>query len=89
MTGNLHPAAMGKYRILDRIGAGAMGEVFRARDEALGRVVALKTIVERAGDPQHEERVDRFRREAQAAAGLSHPSIVTVFDFGEVECTAT
>jgi ferredoxin/hemoglobin-like flavoprotein/tRNA A-37 threonylcarbamoyl transferase component Bud32 len=81
----VHPASMGKYRILDRIGAGAMGEVFRARDEALGRVVALKTIVERAGDPQHDERLDRFRREAQAAAGLSHPSIVTVFDFGEVD----
>ncbi len=77
--------SVAKYRVLDRIGAGAMGEVFRARDEALGRVVALKTILERAGDDAPEERRERFRREAQAAAGLSHPNIVTIYDFGEAE----
>ncbi|MCM2255420.1 MAG: protein kinase [Vicinamibacteria bacterium] len=78
-------SALAKYRILERIGAGAMGEVFKARDEGLDRVVALKTILERAGDDAPEERRERFRREAQAAAGLTHPNIVTIYDFGEAD----
>lgn len=70
--------SIGKYRLLDQIGAGAMGEVYRAHDSVLDRPVALKIIT--AGDD--EKRV-RFRREAQSAARLTHPNIVTVHDFGE------
>jgi serine/threonine protein kinase/hemoglobin-like flavoprotein/class 3 adenylate cyclase len=69
---------VGKYRLIDRIGSGAMGEVFRAHDEVLDRYVALKVI-----SAPDEERRQRFRREAQSAARLTHPNIVTVHDFGE------
>jgi adenylate cyclase len=69
---------IGKYRILDRIGQGAMGEVFRAHDPILDRNVALKVIA--AGD---DDRRQRFHREAQSAARLAHPNIVVVYDFGE------
>lgn len=69
---------IGKYHLLDRIGHGAMGEVFRAHDPVLDRHVALKVIA--AGD---DERRDRFHREAQSAARLTHPNIVVVHDFGE------
>ncbi|HET7435690.1 MAG TPA: protein kinase [Thermoanaerobaculia bacterium] len=69
---------IGKYRLLDQIGAGAMGEVFRAHDSVLDRPVALKIII--GGD---EEKRQRFRREAQSAARLTHPNIVVVHDFGE------
>jgi ferredoxin/hemoglobin-like flavoprotein len=72
------PAMVGRYRLLDRIGTGAMGEVYRAQDSVLDRPVALKII--NGGD---EERRQRFRREAQSAARLAHPNIVTVHDFGE------
>ena len=70
---------LGKYRLVDQIGRGAMGEVFRAHDPVLDRYVALK-IIEAHGD---EEKRPRFRREAQSAARLSHPNIVVVHDFGE------
>lgn len=69
---------IGKYQLLDRIGHGAMGEVFRAHDAVLDRHVALKIMA--AGD---DERRDRFHREAQSAARLTHPNIVIVHDFGE------
>lgn len=72
------PADIGKYRLLDRIGAGAMGEVYRAHDSVLDRQVALKVIT--GGD---EEKRQRFHREAQSAARLTHPNIVVVHDFGE------
>jgi class 3 adenylate cyclase/hemoglobin-like flavoprotein len=69
---------VGKYRLIERIGHGAMGEVFRAHDPVLDREVALKIIA--AGD---DERRERFTREAQSAARLMHPNIVVVYDFGE------
>jgi hemoglobin-like flavoprotein/class 3 adenylate cyclase len=69
---------IGKYRIVERIGQGAMGEVFRAHDPVLDRHVALKVIA--AGDEQGRQ---RFHREAQSAARLGHPNIVVVHDFGE------
>jgi ferredoxin len=72
------PAEVGKYHLLDRIGAGAMGEVYRAHDSVLDRPVALKVFI--GGD---EEKRLRFRREAQSAARLTHPNIVVVHDFGE------
>jgi len=72
---------IGKYRIVAKIGEGAMGQVYKAHDPLLNRFVALKTISEGlAADPQFKE---RFIREAQSAAGLNHPNIITVYDFGE------
>jgi serine/threonine protein kinase len=72
---------IGKYEIVGELGRGTMGEVYKARDPVLNRYVALKTLAMRgsAGD----ESLDRFKREAQAAALLNHPNIVTVHDFGE------
>ncbi len=74
---------IGPYEILAPLGAGGMGEVFRARDRRLGRDVALKTLPPAfAEDP---ERLERFEREARAAGALQHPGIVTVFDVGTHE----
>ncbi len=66
-----------------RIGSGGMADVWSADDEMLGRQVALKFLHERFG--ADEQFVERFRREAQAAAGLQHPNIVSVYDRGEHE----
>ena len=69
--------------MVERIAAGGMGEVFRAQDAVLAREVAIKVLHRSlAGDPQF---VDRFRREARAAAGLAHPNIVGVYDWGAVD----
>jgi eukaryotic-like serine/threonine-protein kinase len=73
---------LGKYEIVAKIGQGGMGEVYRAHDPILGRDVAIKTMLSEAGVDQEELR-KRFRREAQSAARLNHPNIVTVHDFGE------
>lgn len=73
---------IGKYRILSKIGAGAMGEVFRAHDEILNRPVAIKKMMV-TGSSIDKEMRSRFLREAQSAALLNHPNIVTVYDFGE------
>jgi serine/threonine protein kinase len=73
--------SLGHYKILDRIGAGAMGEVFRARDTRLGRTVAIKAVgPEIAGDP---ERRARFLKDAGAASALSHPNIAALYEIGE------
>jgi TolB-like protein len=72
---------LGLYKILDRIGAGGMGEVFRARDTRLGRTVAIKVVTESvAGDP---DRRARFLRDARAATALSHPNIAALYEIGE------
>jgi tRNA A-37 threonylcarbamoyl transferase component Bud32/tetratricopeptide (TPR) repeat protein len=78
----------GRYQLLELIGRGGMGEVWRARDEALGRWVAVKCL--KPLGSRHEEsflRVlrERFRREARVAAGLSHRGVTVVHDFGEHE----
>ncbi len=73
----------GRYRIAARIGSGGMGEVFRARDQVLGRTVAIKVLPEElAARPGF---VERFRAEAKAAARLSHPNAVQVHDWGADE----
>jgi beta-lactam-binding protein with PASTA domain len=73
----------GRYHIVERIAAGGMGEVFRAHDAVLAREVAIKVLHRSlAGDQAF---VDRFRREARAAAGLSHPNVVAVYDWGAVD----
>jgi serine/threonine-protein kinase len=70
----------GRYRVLSRLGSGGMADVFCAEDQQLGRKVALKLLHRRfAEDPGF---VERFRREAQAAAGLQHPNVVSVYDRG-------
>lgn len=71
---------VGHYRVLEKIGAGGMGEVFRARDERLGRDVALKLIRPASNDnPDH---LRRFEQEARAAAALNHPNILAIYDVG-------
>jgi len=72
---------LAQYRILDRIGAGGMGEVYRARDTRLGRTVAVKVLAaDVADDPV---RRDRFLREARASAALSHPNIAALYEIGD------
>lgn len=80
------PKTIGRYEILDELGHGAMGSVFRALDPAMDRTVALKTILAAAlaGEQSTEFRA-RFYREARAAGALAHPGIVPVFDVGEHE----
>ena len=75
----------GRYKVLSKLGSGGMADVFLAEDEQLSRKVALKLLHERfAADPDF---VERFRREAQAAAGLQHPNVVGVYDRGRYEDT--
>ena len=76
------PAQIGRYKILGELGRGAMGIVYRAQDPALDRVVALKTII-LSDDAGRQEYQKRFALEARAAGKLTHPNIVTTFDFGE------
>jgi beta-lactam-binding protein with PASTA domain len=71
----------GRYRVVARLGSGGMADVYLAHDTLLGRQVALKLLHERFAEDQ--EFVERFRREASSAAGLSHPNVVAVFDRGE------
>ncbi len=75
----------GRYRVISRIGTGGMADVYLAEDMQLGRNVALKLLHRRfAEDPGF---VERFRREARAAAGLQHPNVVSVFDRGSFDDT--
>src|SRR5579864_7604333 len=71
---------LGHYRILEKIGSGGMGEVFRARDERLGRDVALKLI--RPASSDNPDHLRRFEQEARAAAALNHPNILAIYDVG-------
>ena len=75
----------GRYRVLRKLGSGGMANVYLAEDEELGRRIAIKILNDRhASDEQF---VERFRREAKNAAGLSHPNIVQIYDRGEAEGT--
>ena len=72
---------LGPYLIVDSLGAGGMGEVYRARDTRLEREVAVKVLPEAiAGDA---DALGRFQREAKAVAALSHPNILALYDVGE------
>src|SRR5262245_8299381 len=74
---------LGPYAIVDSLGAGGMGEVYRARDTPLGREVAVKVLPERFAS--YPDALARFEREARAVAALSHPNILSLFDFGQVD----
>ncbi|MDD8027620.1 MAG: protein kinase, partial [Acidobacteriota bacterium] len=76
---------IGKYVIIEEIGRGAMGIVYKARDPLIDRIVAVKTIrFDQIAQPeQREEAQKRFLREAKSAGQLSHPRIVTIYEVGE------
>jgi serine/threonine protein kinase len=84
LAGDEGRKSIGRYEIIKTIGKGAMGVVYKARDPLLDRIVAVKTIM----SPQQQGRrvrsafLERFQREAKAAAKMSHPAIVTIFDVG-------
>jgi serine/threonine-protein kinase len=78
----------GRFEVVQKLGAGAFGTVYKARDKLLGRLLAIKTMRMEglaASQAGLGEMLDRFRREAQVAAQLKHPSIVTIYDIGESE----
>ena len=74
------PKEIGKYHIVELIGEGAMGVVYRATDSVLGRTVAIKVMS--ASIARQEDLRQRFLREAQAAGSLQHPNVVTIYDLG-------
>jgi beta-lactam-binding protein with PASTA domain len=71
-----------RYRVERKLGAGGMADVYLAVDETLGRRVALKVLLKRFVDD--EQFVERFRREAKSAAGLNHPNLVSIYDWGQI-----
>ncbi|HEY7573972.1 MAG TPA: serine/threonine-protein kinase, partial [Thermoanaerobaculia bacterium] len=76
-------ASLGRFRVGERLGAGGMGEVWSARDETLGRSVALKILPEAfAADP---DRRSRWEREARMLAALNHPNIATLYGFERID----
>src|SRR5207244_8057382 len=77
---------LGPYEIISPLGAGGMGEVYRARDTRLGREVAIKVLP--AAVSANPERLRRFETEARSASALNHPHIVTIHDIGEFGGTA-
>src|SRR5580765_2790496 len=74
---------IGKYRIVEQIGEGAMGVVYRALDPVLNRTVAIKVMSDALA--RDDDLRSRFLREAQAAGSLQHPNVITIYDFGEVD----
>src|SRR3954462_6282133 len=81
IPGGVMGTVVGHYRILERLGAGGMGVVYRAEDVRLGRQGALKFLpADLAADP---DALDRFRREARVASSLNHPHICTIHDVGQ------
>jgi serine/threonine protein kinase len=76
------PEKFGRYKVVKELGRGAMGIVYRAEDEVLQRVVAIKMIALTGNSQERDTHEARFRQEARAAGGLAHPSIITIYDVG-------
>ncbi|MGZ5596415.1 MAG: serine/threonine-protein kinase [Usitatibacter sp.] len=82
------PAKFGRFEVIDELGRGAMGVVYRARDSALGRTVAIKTIALTGNAAERDIHEGRFLQEARAAGSISHPAIITIYDVGREGDTA-
>src|SRR4051794_34362482 len=81
----LDGSTLGQYRIIERLGAGGMGLVYRAHQPLLDRLVAIKVLIPRV--ETDENLIQRFTREARAVARMEHPNILPIYDFGEHDGT--
>ena len=82
------PERFGRFKVIDELGRGAMGVVYRAADSALGRTVAIKTIALTGNAAERDVHEARFLQEARAAGSIGHPSIITIYDVGREGDTA-